>query len=215
MSSPQSPLTPAQADYARLLGSLPPQPAPQENPVKSAAPATPAKRRAERLSAVRQWLLEGVALPQAEVFATHLWKVSPRTARGYIRDVRQTWAAESSAEDHLAQLWMAKLQREHLADKAVRKMGDCTDVKAWMALLRVLHQMLKERDLLLGRIHAHRVRSRRDASPDSATARRQRQGLVALTAEEWQERLTHWRNLLHQQWTTRQQEQAKEGQGAD
>jgi hypothetical protein len=199
MSSPHVPLTPAQTDYATLLGAVPlPTITQTEEKSSSTAPPTPTGR-AERLNVLRHWFLEGVTAPQAEAFAAHQWKVSKRTARTYVRQVQQGWAAESSAEDYLAQLWMAKLQREHLADKALRKLSECADVKAWMALLRVCHQLLKERDQLLARVHAHRVRTRRDISPDSLAARRRRQGQVSFTVEELHERLTHWRNVLHQQ----------------
>jgi hypothetical protein len=203
---PTVPATAAQTDYAHLLGALPELSTEASLPDKNKAAPKANKRQQERLQTMRQWFLEGVSLAQVELFAMHLWQVNRRTARGYIRQVKQTWAADSSAEDYLAQLWLAKLQREHLADKAFRKLSECSDVKNWMALLRVCHLLLKERDQLLARIHTHRVRSRRDTSPDSSAARRQRQGLIALSTDEWNERLTHWRNLLYQQWQTQQQE---------
>ena len=206
MSKPNTSATPAQNDYAKLLGALP-LPAitqTQEKP-EPTAPRTE-KRLAERLNLLRHWFLEGVAVAQIEQFAIRSWNVSPRTARAYVRQVQRTWAAESSAEDYLAQLWLAKLQREHLADKALRKLGECADVKAWMALLRVCHQLLKERDQLVARVQAHRARTRRDTSPDSSAARRRRQGQVSFKVEELHERLTHWRNALRQQWSAERPE---------
>lgn len=211
MSSAPPPLTPAQVDYAQQLGPLP-EPVTVPETATPPRPATSPRqqRRAERLHTLRYWFLEGMTVAQAEAAAVRYWKVRPRTAREYLRQVKQSCAHESSGEDYLAQLWLAKLQREHLADKALRKLGTCEDVKAWMALLRVCQQLLKERDQLLARIHDHRVRTRRDTSPDSQAARRHRQGQITLTAEEWEARLTHWRNVLFQEWTTtRQAEQGK------
>lgn len=206
MSKPRTPPTPAQTDYAQLLGALPMPSITQTEDTPAPTAPRVAKSRLARLNIMRHWFLEGVTAAQAELFAISHWKINKRTARAYVRQVQQAWAAESSAEDYLAQLWMAKLQRENLADKALRKLSECPDVKAWMALLRVCHQLLKERDQLLDRVYTHRVRTRRDTSPDSLAARRRRQGQVTLSVEELHERFTHWRNALHQQWNAERPE---------
>lgn len=180
-------MTPARSDSSANL------PCKKKSNPRSAKNYRQACRK--RQANLRQWLIAGISSEQIEAQGSVLLQKPSRQVQQDIHKIVQDWADEASRSDHLAGLWLAKSQREHLLQKAMQKLEQCDDKDAarWQS---ICHLHLRERDSLLGKIANHRKRSGRDTSPDSEQARPSRQGLITLAAQQWEKRLEHHRHAV-------------------
>jgi hypothetical protein len=196
-------LAPHRDAYHEQLGPMPALPVFRPARRAPRLPARDAAERRERLRHMRYWLLDGIAPAHALRLAKSTWAADAATARAYLRHVRRRWASAAGGADHLAALWAAKLQREHLIQALAAKLAEkWADKEAaprdQLALLTPYRQLLRERDQLLDRIHRHRIRCRRDTSPDRRA--RAGPGALLLPAAELRTRLEHLRNVLRLEW---------------
>jgi hypothetical protein len=163
----------------------------------------------DRLITITYWLVEGYSTPEIINNARQAFGIGTRMVQLYLQRVRAKMAEEASQADYLAHLYQSKLQHDHLYAKAASKLHHCgEDPKVFATLLRGCLQVLKARDNLMAAILEHRMRTKRDQSPDSRQARARRSRKMVMPVEEFWERLEHLRNSWFWEWNQEQMQKA-------
>lgn len=154
------------------------------------------RERRQWLADLRAWLTSAIPSSRLTEHGSRWLDRSPQQILLDVRHIFREWADEACRMDQLAWLWLAKAQREHLLDLAMRKLDQCTDDKEAVRWQAICHTHMRERDALMVKIERHRTKTGRDRSPDGQAAREGREGMITLSEEEWQARLEQGRALV-------------------